>query len=164
MHVYPWDLPHNCGCLQAIQSGTVAFVQQLRKRKCGDSSEAVLQLSGHQFTTEYLQENGFNQPVLVECKDGLGIVVPHSSFTVADVEKHVGKCIHECNCVTMVSTSVCIFLPTCNYMCCSYVHSIICSQTGACGMHSYIGMWHTHLTSGSVAVSPIGISLCTNIW
>lgn len=88
----PLNLPLNCGCLQAIQSGTVAFVQQLRKRKCGDSNEAVLQLSGHQFTTEYLQENGFQQPVLVECKDGLGIVVPHSSFTVADVEKHVGEC------------------------------------------------------------------------
>ena len=77
--------------VQAIQSGTIAFVQQLRKRKCDDSSEAVLLLSGHQLTTEYLQKHGFSKPVLVECKDGLEIVVPASTFTVADVEKHVGK-------------------------------------------------------------------------
>ena len=77
--------------VQAIQSGTIAFVQQLRKRKCDDSSEALLLLSGHELTTEYLQKHGFNKPVLVECKDGLEIVVPASTFTVADVEKHVGK-------------------------------------------------------------------------
>ena len=80
--------------VQAIQSGTIAFVQQLKKRQCSDSSEAVLLLSGHEFTLEYLQEHGFGKPVLVECKDGLGIVVPQSSFTVADVEKHVGE--HVC--------------------------------------------------------------------
>lgn len=89
--VYSLALPLYHGCVQAIQSGTIAFIQQLRKRKCGDASEVVLPLSGDQFTIEYLQEHGFSKPVLVECKDGLGIVVPHSSFTVADVEKHVGE-------------------------------------------------------------------------
>ena len=93
--------------VQAIQSGTIAFVQQLKKRKCSDSSEAVLLLSGQEFTYEYLQEHGFTKPVLVECKDGLGIVVPQSSFTVADVEKHVGKCVCtnvNCNCLMWCSS------------------------------------------------------------
>lgn len=115
MQCVPLSLPLNCGCLQAIQSGTIAFVQLLKKRKCGDSNEAVLQLSGHQFTIEYLQENGFQRPVLVECKDGLGIVVPHSSFTVADVEKHVGEC--TCLWTLLVREP----FPNCNYMCCYYV-------------------------------------------
>ena len=110
--------------MQAIQSGTIAFIQQLRKRKCGDASEAVLLLSGDQFTIEYLQEHGFTKPVLVECKDGLGIVVPHSSFTVADVEKHVGEyvCMYVC-------TYVCMYM---FYCCCIYSSQLQYSNCSAC--------------------------------
>ena len=35
------------------------------------------------------------QPILVESKEGLGLHVPPHSFTVADVEKYVGKLLFE---------------------------------------------------------------------
>ena len=39
---------------------------------------------------EYLNKHGLVQPIIVEEKDGLGIVVPDDNFTILDVEKHVG--------------------------------------------------------------------------
>lgn len=50
----------------------------------------MLRLSGHEVTQEYFKEHGFNVPVLVEKKDGLGLRVPPPSFTVDDVERKVG--------------------------------------------------------------------------
>ncbi|QQP49504.1 JmjC domaincontaining histone demethylation protein 1like, partial [Caligus rogercresseyi] len=35
--------------------------------------------------------NGFNTPILVKEKSGLGMKVPDSSFTVSDVKTHVGS-------------------------------------------------------------------------
>lgn len=41
-------------------------------------------------TLEYLEKNGFNKPLKIEKKDGLGLVVPDRSFSITDVERHVG--------------------------------------------------------------------------
>lgn len=46
---------------------------------------------GAQLTVEYLEENSFSVPILVVKKDGLGMTLPPSSFTVNDVEYYVGK-------------------------------------------------------------------------
>lgn len=48
---------------------------------------------GHNVTNAYLDETQFRSPILVENAAGLGLVVPPSSFTADDVEKHVGKLI-----------------------------------------------------------------------
>jgi hypothetical protein len=47
-------------------------------------------LKGEELTVEYLNKHGLVQPIIVEEKDGLGIVVPDDNFTILDVEKHVG--------------------------------------------------------------------------
>lgn len=51
----------------------------------------VIQLRGFEVTKEYLEENGFDLPLLVDKKDGLDLRVPPNSFTVLDIEHHVGK-------------------------------------------------------------------------
>lgn len=40
---------------------------------------------------KYFERNGFQTPILVEEKEGLGLKVPHEDFSVADVERYVGK-------------------------------------------------------------------------
>ena len=75
---------------QAIQSGTLAFIWELKKKKILDSEGIVKRLKGDELTVDYLNEHGLVQPILVEDKDGLGIVVPDDTFTILDVEKHVG--------------------------------------------------------------------------
>ncbi|KAK7907402.1 hypothetical protein WMY93_016014 [Mugilogobius chulae] len=39
---------------------------------------------------DYLEENGFNEPILVQKKDGLGMSMPASTFYISDVENYVG--------------------------------------------------------------------------
>lgn len=38
-----------------------------------------------------MSKKGFRKPILVEKKDGLGMVVPDSGFSIGDVQKFVGK-------------------------------------------------------------------------
>ena len=40
---------------------------------------------------DYFEQNGFTHPILVEHKEGLGLKVPPPTFTIADVERCVGK-------------------------------------------------------------------------
>jgi len=58
---------------------------------CGSASKLPLVvLRGFELTEDYLIKNGFRRPILVRCKDGLDLRVPHENFSVHDVEEHVG--------------------------------------------------------------------------
>lgn len=57
---------------------------------CPSSEEVVVKLAGNQLTMDYLEENGFNEPILVLKKDGLGMSMPAPTFYVSDVENYVG--------------------------------------------------------------------------
>ena len=39
----------------------------------------------------YFEQHGFDRPILVEQKDGLGLRVPPPDFRVSDVEQYVGE-------------------------------------------------------------------------
>ncbi|KAJ8302297.1 hypothetical protein KUTeg_021284 [Tegillarca granosa] len=51
----------------------------------------ILRLHGGELTPSYFRENGFSIPILVEKKDGLGLIVPPSNFRIQDVENNVGS-------------------------------------------------------------------------
>ena len=51
----------------------------------------ILRVKGDDLTPKFLEENGFDVPVLVEKKDGLDIVVPPPDFSIQDIENMVGK-------------------------------------------------------------------------
>ena len=55
------------------------------------ADDVVVKLSGGQLTMDYLEENGFNEPILVQKKDGLGMSMPAPTFYISDVENYVGK-------------------------------------------------------------------------
>lgn len=48
-------------------------------------------MPGHVLDKSYFEKNGFDVPILVDKKDGLGLTVPPSNFTISDVENYVGK-------------------------------------------------------------------------
>ena len=47
--------------------------------------------NGYFLSSEYLEVNGFKEPVLIKKAEGLGLLLPSSNFTVYDVEQHVGE-------------------------------------------------------------------------
>ncbi|KAK3927362.1 JmjC domain-containing histone demethylation protein 1 [Frankliniella fusca] len=49
------------------------------------------EMSGKEFTVQYLQRHGFNTPVLFKEKSGLGMTVPSKNFTINDVRSCVGS-------------------------------------------------------------------------
>ena len=49
-------------------------------------------MKGLDLTIDYLEEHGFDQPILVESKDDLGLRVPPPSFKISDIERCVGMC------------------------------------------------------------------------
>lgn len=51
----------------------------------------ILRVKGDDLTPKFLEENGFDVPILVEKKDGLDIIVPPPNFSIQDIENMVGK-------------------------------------------------------------------------
>ncbi|XP_028850404.1 LOW QUALITY PROTEIN: histone lysine demethylase PHF8 [Denticeps clupeoides] len=73
-----------------VQTGSPQFVRELRSRTFPSADEILLKPAGAQLTVEFLEERSFSVPVLVLRRDGLGMNLPPSSFTVSDVEHYIG--------------------------------------------------------------------------
>ena len=69
----------------------MAFISHLKKKKFKNCVAIVKLAEGNDLTLEYFECSGFNNPILVQEKSGLGLKVPSNDFTVADVERLVGK-------------------------------------------------------------------------
>ncbi len=65
---------------------------------CSSADDVVVKLSGSQLTMDYLEENGFNEPILTQKKDGLGMSMPAPTFYISDVENYVGKELSDSHC------------------------------------------------------------------
>uniref|UniRef100_A0A7N5ZUR7 Lysine-specific demethylase PHF2 n=1 Tax=Anabas testudineus TaxID=64144 RepID=A0A7N5ZUR7_ANATE len=76
--------------IKAVQNGSQVFIKELRSRTFPSADDVVVKLSGSQLTMDYLEENGFNEPILVQKKDGLGTSMPAPTFYISDVENYVG--------------------------------------------------------------------------
>lgn len=74
-----------------VQTGTPVFTRELKSRHFPKADEVVKHVRGQQLTFQYLQTNGFETPIIIDGKEGLDMVVPPSSFSVYDVETHIGK-------------------------------------------------------------------------
>lgn len=73
-----------------VQAGTPVFIKELKTRHFSSSDEVIVHLSGHQLTVQYLQEVGFDRPILVSNPDGLDMLLPPENFSVRDVEHYIG--------------------------------------------------------------------------
>ena len=58
--------------------------------------EVLFRVSGSEVTVEYFDKHGFDKPLIVDKKDGLGLKVPLKDFSIADVERCVGECASWC--------------------------------------------------------------------
>ncbi|KAM4613939.1 lysine-specific demethylase phf2 isoform 1-T1 [Polymixia lowei] len=76
--------------IKAVQNGSQVFIKELRSRTFPSAEDVVVKLTGSQLTMEHLEENGFNEPILVLKKDGLGVSMPAPTFYISDVENYVG--------------------------------------------------------------------------
>uniref|UniRef100_A0A3P9QE47 PHD finger protein 8 n=1 Tax=Poecilia reticulata TaxID=8081 RepID=A0A3P9QE47_POERE len=73
-----------------VKTGSPQFVRELRSRTFPNADEILLKPSGAQLTVDFLEEHSFSVPVMVLRRDGLGMTLPPSSFSVSDVEHHIG--------------------------------------------------------------------------
>uniref|UniRef100_A0A7N6ATG8 PHD finger protein 8 n=1 Tax=Anabas testudineus TaxID=64144 RepID=A0A7N6ATG8_ANATE len=73
-----------------VKTGSPQFVRELRSRTFPSADEVLLKPSGAQLTVEFLEEHSFSVPVMVLRRDGLGMTLPPSSFSVTDVEHYIG--------------------------------------------------------------------------
>eukprot|EP00117_Sycon_ciliatum_P016702 scpid71096/ scgid3858/ Lysine-specific demethylase 7; JmjC domain-containing histone demethylation protein 1D len=74
---------------KAVQAGTVAFVKWLKKRPFESADGIVKYMRGADVTVAKLEKQGFEHPIMVKEKKGLGLFVPPSDFAVTDVARHV---------------------------------------------------------------------------
>ncbi|XP_034250698.1 histone lysine demethylase PHF8-like isoform X2 [Thrips palmi] len=82
---------HDCNDANAetkpVQTGTPVFITELKTRHFPPADEVVQRLQGPQITTQYLYQNGFDYPILIEDKDGLEMKLPPDDFSLRDIEK-----------------------------------------------------------------------------
>ncbi len=64
-----------------MQVGTKLFVEELGKRFFSPADDVMMKVSGRQLTLPYLNQSGFNHPILVTDRDGLSMTVPQVRFT-----------------------------------------------------------------------------------
>ena len=55
-----------------------------------ESNVVVKFQNGKDLTVDTFEKNGFNRPMLITNKEGLGMTVPDKKFSVMDVERCVG--------------------------------------------------------------------------
>ncbi|CAB4005893.1 Lysine-specific demethylase 7A [Paramuricea clavata] len=84
------DYSDNKAECKAVQAGTAVFIKQLKTKQFASSEGILLKCRGKDLTLDYFAKKGFRKPIFVEAKDGLGLVVPKTSFSVTDVQQFVG--------------------------------------------------------------------------
>ncbi|CAH2061102.1 unnamed protein product, partial [Iphiclides podalirius] len=73
------------------QVGSPAWVRALAARPLRPASAALQRMRGHQFTEEFIKDNGFTRPVVFHTPEGLDIKVPNpATFTVRSVLRFCG--------------------------------------------------------------------------
>ncbi|UYV69671.1 PHF2 [Cordylochernes scorpioides] len=82
-----------CGCFQAVQTGTPVFIHELKSRCFSSAEEILVRLRAQLLTLPYLLQSGFDRPIMVENKSGLGMMLPpeDDGFSVLDVMKYLGE-------------------------------------------------------------------------
>ncbi|XP_072747307.1 histone lysine demethylase PHF8 isoform X1 [Anoplolepis gracilipes] len=73
-----------------VQTGTPVFIRELKSRHFPKADEIVKHVKGQHLSLQYLQTNGFENPIIVDGKDGLDMTIPPQNFSVYDVETYIG--------------------------------------------------------------------------
>jgi len=74
-----------------LQVGTKLFVDELIKRIFPSADDIIMKVSGKQLTLPYLNQSGFNHPILVTDKDGLSMTTPQAGFNMDKIVSVLGE-------------------------------------------------------------------------
>ncbi|TNM89212.1 hypothetical protein fugu_005467 [Takifugu bimaculatus] len=55
--------------IKAVQNGSQVFIKELRSRTFPSADDVLVKLSGTQLTVEYLEQDGFSEPILAQKKE-----------------------------------------------------------------------------------------------
>ena len=87
----------------------------------------MLHLNGYELTCEYLEQKGFDVPIIVDRPDGLDLRVPPPTFTVQDVENYVG--LYSISLVSFYIQCICHGCPTrglhCAFIFINYIEEML---------------------------------------
>lgn len=67
------------------------FITELCARHFASDTDIVLHLNDQQLTESYLKSHGFNNPIVVDSKEGLDMKIPPEHFSLYDVVTYVGS-------------------------------------------------------------------------
>ena len=121
-------------------------------------------MRGLDLTIDFLEENGFDRPILVETKDDLGLRVPPPNFKISDIERCVGMCVNLC--IVCACTHVCIVCACTHvYMCmCMYTCVCVCVCTHVCMcmcMYTCVYVYvHVHMCVCVCACTHVCMCMC----
>ncbi|XP_060515940.1 histone lysine demethylase PHF8-like [Cylas formicarius] len=73
-----------------VQTGTPAFIQELCTRHFTPADEIITKVTGYELTKQFLEFNGFNNPIIVDDREGLDMVMPPENFSYVDVQRLIG--------------------------------------------------------------------------
>ncbi|KAF7273696.1 hypothetical protein GWI33_013608 [Rhynchophorus ferrugineus] len=73
-----------------VQTGTPAFIQELRSRHFVMADEILIKMPGYELTEDFFETKGFNNPILIESKEGLDMIMPSDHFSYIDVLNLIG--------------------------------------------------------------------------
>ena len=77
-----------------MKAGTVQFIAKLKGRRFPDPADDDVMLiftDGFELEVEALEETQFSYPILILNSEGLDLKVPPNSFSIQDVEDHIGN-------------------------------------------------------------------------
>ncbi|CAH1955521.1 unnamed protein product [Acanthoscelides obtectus] len=74
-----------------VQTGTLVFIRELCSRHFVPETDIVVHMRGQQLTESLLKAHGFSNPIVIDSKEGLDIVLPPDTFSHYDVESYVGR-------------------------------------------------------------------------
>lgn len=66
------------------------FIRELCSRHFASDADVVLHLNGQQLTESFLKTHGFNNPIVIDNKEGLDMKIPSEHFSLYDVITYVG--------------------------------------------------------------------------
>ena len=84
-----------------MEGNRIKFLEDLKQNKLKSekySKDMVKRLPGHELTVSHLQKEGFNNPIFVPEKDGLGIIHKQLLKSTRDLERDYF--LYDCNLIT----------------------------------------------------------------
>lgn len=63
-----------------VQSGTTVFIEELKLRHFPSCEGIIVTIKGEDLSVPYLKEHGFDRPIIIKDKKGLGMKIPEKSI------------------------------------------------------------------------------------